>query len=119
MMTVAAAMPSEKAKKAKKIDNTSQLTPSTPVKSPQKLSVGRELLDTTWRMTVPVVIFASLGIFLDITVGSKPWLTLLGSVIGFYFAIQLVKQQIARGDNSDAPKDSAKNSDSSDGDTKA
>ena len=62
-----------------------------------KLSVGRELLDTTWRMTVPVVIFAGIGIFADITLGSKPWITMLGTIIGFYFAIQLVKRQIAQG----------------------
>ncbi len=67
----------------------------------EHLSVGRELLDTTWRMTVPVVIFAGIGIAIDIALGSKPWVTMLGTAIGFYFAILLVKRQISRGDTSD------------------
>lgn len=62
----------------------------------RKLHVGRELLDTTWRMTVPVVIFAGIGIFLDLKLGTEPWLTLLGALIGFGFAIDLVKRQITR-----------------------
>jgi F0F1-type ATP synthase assembly protein I len=69
--------------------------------STDKLGVGRELLDTTWRMTVPVVIFAGIGIAIDIATGSKPWVTLLGTMVGFYFAILLVKRQIARGDTTD------------------
>ncbi len=82
------------------------MTNKTPIqivgeKSSEKMGVGRELLDTTWRMTVPVVIFVGIGIAIDIAVGSKPWVTLLGTVVGFYFAIILVKRQIARGDSSD------------------
>lgn len=51
-------------------------------------------MDTAWRMTVPVVLFAGLGIFIDRSLGSKPWVTLLGMVIGFIFAGILVKRQI-------------------------
>ena len=65
------------------------------------MHVGRELLDTTWRMLVPVVIFAGFGILLDVTLGSKPWITLLGTCVGFYFAIQLIKKQIDRGNRND------------------
>ncbi|HSH18051.1 MAG TPA: AtpZ/AtpI family protein [Candidatus Saccharimonadales bacterium] len=61
-----------------------------------KLRVGREIADTTWRMTVPVVIFTFIGIFFDLRLGSAPWLTFLGVVVGFYFAIVLIKQQIKR-----------------------
>lgn len=46
---------------------------------------------------MPVVFFAGFGILLDVTLGSKPWLTLVGTCIGFYFAIQLIKKQIDRG----------------------
>jgi len=67
--------------------------------SSEKLHVGREFLDTTWRMTVPVVIFAGIGIMVDLAIGSKPWLTLLGTIIGFYFAMQLIKKQIKSGDD--------------------
>jgi len=58
--------------------------------------VLREIADTTWRMTVPVVLFVFLGIFADINLRSTPWLTLLGMVVGFYFANVLVRQQIKR-----------------------
>ena len=76
-------------------------TASKEIPAEPKLSVGREFLDVTWRMTTPVVIFALLGILGDVSFGSKPWLTLLGTVIGFYFAIQLVKRQINRGNPGD------------------
>lgn len=66
-----------------------------------KLHVGREIVDTTWRMTVPVVIFAFIGIYADIKLGTKPWLTLLGVVIGFGFAVLLIKQQIDRSKESE------------------
>ncbi len=62
----------------------------------QKLHVGRELFDTTWRMTIPVVLFAGLGIIADRSAGSKPWLTLLGVVVGFGFAALLIKQQLGK-----------------------
>jgi F0F1-type ATP synthase assembly protein I len=63
---------------------------------PQKLRVGRELADTTWRMAVPVVLFAGLGIVADRSLGSKPWLTLLGVIVGFACAGLLVKRQLDR-----------------------
>lgn len=63
---------------------------------PPQVWVIREIADTTWRMTVPVVIFTFIGIFCDIKFHTKPWLTFLGVVIGFYFAIVLIKQQINR-----------------------
>ncbi len=61
-----------------------------------KLNVGREIADTTWRMTVPVVLFAFIGIFLDLRFDSAPWLTFVGVIIGFYFAVLLIKKQINR-----------------------
>jgi hypothetical protein len=63
---------------------------------PQKLQVGRELTDTTWRMAVPVVLFAGLGIVIDRSLGSKPWVTLLGVIVGFVCAGYLVKRQLGR-----------------------
>jgi hypothetical protein len=52
-------------------------------------------LDTTWRIATPVILFAVLGIMADRTFGSKPWVTLLGVIIGFVFAVLLVKRQLA------------------------
>lgn len=53
-----------------------------------------DFADTTWRIAVPVVIFTMLGIFIDKRFETKPWATLLGSLIGFGFAALLVKRQL-------------------------
>lgn len=58
-------------------------------------TIALDFLDTTWRITVPVVVFAGIGIFVDIQAHTKPWMTLLGLVIGFVFAGLLVKKQLA------------------------
>ncbi|HYH74736.1 MAG TPA: AtpZ/AtpI family protein [Candidatus Saccharimonadales bacterium] len=55
-------------------------------------TLGLDLLDTTWRIIVPVIIFALLGIFADIQLDTKPWMTMLGVVIGFVFAGLLIKK---------------------------
>lgn len=57
-------------------------------------AIGLTLLDTTWRIAVPVILFAGLGIFADRSLGTKPWLTLLAVVIGFVFAGLLLKKQL-------------------------
>lgn len=53
-----------------------------------------DLMDTTWRIAVPVLVFAGAGIFIDRKVGSSPWITLAGMVIGFIAAGALLKQQL-------------------------
>jgi F0F1-type ATP synthase assembly protein I len=58
-------------------------------------TIALDFLDTTWRIAVPVVLFAGIGIFVDIKAHTKPWLTLLGAVIGFVFAGLLLKKQLA------------------------
>lgn len=45
---------------------------------------------------MPVVLFAGLGIFIDRSLDSGPWVTLLGMVVGFGCAVLLVKRQIGR-----------------------
>lgn len=57
-------------------------------------SVMLTLADTTWRIAVPVIIFAGLGVWGDVRWHTKPWLTLLGTVVGFLLAALLVKQQL-------------------------
>lgn len=64
-----------------------------------KLHVGREIVETTWRMTIPVVIFTFIGIYLDLKLDSTPWITFLGVIVGFYFAVVLIKQQIKRSED--------------------
>ncbi len=58
-------------------------------------TLGLDLLDTTWRIAVPVLIFSGTGIFVDVKVGSGPWFTLLGMAAGFVLAFLLVKKQLA------------------------
>jgi len=62
----------------------------------RQLRIGRELADTTWRISVPVVLFAGIGIFADRSAGTRPWLTLAGMLIGFVAAGILVRQQLRR-----------------------
>jgi len=58
-------------------------------------AIALDLADTTWRIATPVLLFAGLGIFIDIKAHTKPWVTLLGLVIGFVFAGLLLKKQLA------------------------
>lgn len=53
-----------------------------------------DLLDTAWRIAVPILMFAVIGIFIDKKVGSAPLITLLGVVIGLAGAGLLVKKQL-------------------------
>ena len=59
--------------------------------------------DTTWRMFIPTVIFTLLGVWADTrfvtTDGSsatKPWLMIVGIILGCVCAGLLVKKQIDR-----------------------
>ena len=52
------------------------------------------LADTTWRMMVPSLGLAMLGLKLDLMWQTGPWLTLTGLVIGLWLSVQLVKRQI-------------------------
>ncbi|HEV7453860.1 MAG TPA: AtpZ/AtpI family protein [Candidatus Saccharimonadales bacterium] len=56
--------------------------------------VALAFLDTTWRIAVPVILFTIIGIYADLHLGTKPWLTLVSVVIGFVGAYRLVKKQI-------------------------
>ncbi len=58
-------------------------------------TIALDFLDTTWRIAVPVVLFAGIGIFVDIKIHTRPWMTLLGVLIGFVLAGLLLKKQLA------------------------
>lgn len=72
--------------------------PTSPATAPEPIftvfSVGAQLLDTTWRIAVPVLAFAVLGILFDRHFGTKPWVTVGASAIGFGIAALLVKRQL-------------------------
>jgi hypothetical protein len=57
-------------------------------------TLASDLLDTTWRITIPVLIFAGAGIFVDTKLDSAPWATLAGTVAGFFVAGALLKRQL-------------------------
>lgn len=49
--------------------------------------------DTTWRMFVPTALFTLLGVWLDSQFDTKPWLMIIGIILGALGAILLVRQQ--------------------------
>lgn len=59
--------------------------------------------DTTWRMFVPVIGMALVGVWLDKMCHTTPFILFFGIAIGFTMAGLLVKMQISRvmkrGDN--------------------
>lgn len=60
------------------------------------------VLDTAWRIVLPVTSMSILGVVADSILDSGPWLGLLGLMIGFVFASVLVKHQA--GDDGHAEK---------------
>ncbi|MGH7157546.1 MAG: AtpZ/AtpI family protein [Candidatus Saccharimonadales bacterium] len=58
-------------------------------------TIGKDLLDTAWRIAVPVIFAAALGIIMDRSFGTAPWLTLALTLGGFFVAGWLVKKQLA------------------------
>lgn len=50
--------------------------------------------DNTWRMFMPSVGLTLVGAWLDRLYGTKPWLMLIGIVLGFLGAGLLVKKQL-------------------------
>lgn len=78
----------------KAAEHTTTHAPSTKDNFSTAVLLG-DFLGTAWRMAVPVILFAALGIYLDLKLGSKPWATLSGAALGLVFAALLVKQQMA------------------------
>lgn len=68
------------------------------------------LADTTWRIFVPVIIFAALGIWADVQRETMPWFTLSGVAIGFAIAIWLIRQQLRQVAADEAQKATRKES---------
>jgi hypothetical protein len=58
------------------------------------MSLMISMADTTWRMFTPPALLVPAGIWADLQVGSKPWITLLASVLGLTLSILLVKRQL-------------------------
>jgi hypothetical protein len=58
------------------------------------LSLVIILSDTTWRICLPTIGLALVGLKGDLSYGTKPWLTLLGTAVGFAVAAFLIKLQL-------------------------
>jgi F0F1-type ATP synthase assembly protein I len=58
-------------------------------------AIGTDLLDTAWRVALPTVVFAVLGILFDRHFNTAPWVTLAATVLGLVVAGLLVKRQLA------------------------
>ncbi len=50
--------------------------------------------DTTWRMFVPTIGLMLAGLMIDRQLGTKPWLMIVGLVLGVVLAWALVKRQM-------------------------
>ncbi len=55
----------------------------------------RTIIGTTWRMFVPTIGFTLTGLAIDMTVGTRPWMTISGVCLGFAAAFALVWLQIS------------------------
>ena len=64
---------------------------------PSALYLIATMADTTWRMFVPTIALILAGNWLDKQYGVRPWLMLLGALIGTIIAAYLIKRQLLRG----------------------
>ncbi len=69
----------------------------TPSRKPNRATMVALLVtlgDTTWRMLAPSAIFVAGGIYADLNLGTRPWLTLTSVLVGLLVSALLIKQQI-------------------------
>jgi len=55
------------------------------------------MADTTWRMFVPPALVVPAGLYGDITLGTKPWLTIVSAAAGLALSVLLVRRQLRSG----------------------
>lgn len=60
------------------------------------LALIMSMADTTWRMFVPTLPLIIIGDHFDAQFGTRPWLMLLGAVIGGLIAAWLIHVQLRR-----------------------
>lgn len=73
--------------------------PATPNRSTVVFMLST-IADTTWRMFVPTIGLTFLGWFADKQWGTKPWLFILGILIGASISAILVRRQLISTKNS-------------------
>jgi F0F1-type ATP synthase assembly protein I len=57
----------------------------------------RAMADTTWRMFVPPALVVPAGIWADLKFGTKPWLTIVATLVGLALSVALVRSQMREG----------------------
>jgi F0F1-type ATP synthase assembly protein I len=57
-------------------------------------AIGTDLLDTAWRIALPILSLAVLGILFDRHFNTAPWVTLAAAFVGLVIAGLLVKRQL-------------------------
>lgn len=55
------------------------------------------MADTTWRMFVPPALLVSAGLWSDLHFDTKPWLTIVGLLVGLSGSVVLVRAQLRGG----------------------
>jgi uncharacterized membrane protein len=76
----------------RKSGEQSKVPPQPPTQSTVILLLGT-IADTSWRMFVPTISTILLGFWADSSWGTKPWLTILGILIGTAITALLIKRQ--------------------------
>lgn len=54
------------------------------------------MADTTWRMFIPIIGLALAGVWIDRTYGTKPFVTIIGIIVGTAIAAYLVRLQFKK-----------------------
>jgi hypothetical protein len=52
------------------------------------------MADTTWRMFVPPAVLVPVGLWADLKWGTRPWLTMVGLIVGLGLSVMLVRAQM-------------------------
>lgn len=81
------------------MSNSSDQDDKNPVPKPSKSQVifmFGTMADTTWRMFIPIIGLALGGVWIDRTYGTKPFITIIGIIVGTAIAAYLVRLQFKK-----------------------
>jgi len=82
-----------------KMRTKSESQPERPAASSRKavLELIVDMADVTWRMFVGPAVLVPAGLWADLKYDTKPWLTVLGLVLGLCASVLLVRSQLRGG----------------------
>lgn len=76
-------------------DQDGKTPPAKPSKS-QVIFMFGTMADTTWRMFIPIIGLTVGGVWVDRTYGTKPFVTIIGIIVGTAIAAYLVRLQFKK-----------------------